>query len=206
LSATPRQQHAHHYGHAHRGHYERSPIQVSVSVSDSGGHSAGPIAYTITVYGPLSLPTPDPSSLPANGYTNVAYTGYINATGGSGNYSWSVTGLPSDGLNVTGGTRKHAHHRRYADNACVRRSPVTVTFNVTLTTPHQRPGHPKRVQRRYQLSDRSVSARNQPELAAIGNHHSELWRRDQRVGWRWAVCVVDQRTAVTSSGLSLGTV
>ena len=77
-------------------------VQFTAKVTDTtSSQSAGPFSYSIVVNGPLSLPTPDPSSLPANGYTNVSYTGYINASGGSGQYSWTVTGLPSDGLNVS---------------------------------------------------------------------------------------------------------
>ena len=82
--------------------------------------------YTINVYNPLALPAPNPSSLPSTGTTGVFYTGTINASGGSGNYSWSVTGMPSDSLSATpsGGT------------LTVSGTPglvATVTFSVKLT-------------------------------------------------------------------------
>ncbi len=104
-------------------------VQFTAKVTDTTSNlSAGPFTYSIVVNGPLSLPTPDPSSLPANGYTNVSYTGYINASGGSGSYSWSVTGLPSDSLNVSGGTNGST-----LTISGTPTSATTVTFNVTLT-------------------------------------------------------------------------
>ena len=183
-----------------------SPIQVSVSVSDSGGHSAGPIAYTITVYGPLSLPTPDPSSLPANGYTNVAYTGYINATGGSGNYSWSVTGLPSDGLNVTGGTTGSTLTIGGTPTTPASGgSPVTVTFNVTLTdtsTNAQVTQNGYNVVISYPTAV-SLPATNPSSLpsATITQSYGGAINASGGVGpYAWSI----NGTAVTSSGLSLG--
>ncbi|MGD0157849.1 MAG: putative Ig domain-containing protein [Terracidiphilus sp.] len=103
-------------------------VQFTAKVTDTtSNQSAGPFTYSIVVNGPLSLPTPDPSSLPANGYTNVSYTGYINASGGSGQYSWTVTGLPSDGLNVSGGT--NGSTLTFSGTPT---SATTVTFNATL--------------------------------------------------------------------------
>jgi hypothetical protein len=97
----------------------------TANVKDSGNNTALQ-ALTITVYSALSLPAPDPSSLPSTGYTNVAYTGAINASGGSGSYSWQVTGLsdnltpsPAGGVLTISGTPGA--------------TPGTVTFNVTLT-------------------------------------------------------------------------
>jgi len=65
-------------------------VTVTASVKDSAGNAAGPSNYTITVYGALTLPTSNPATLgPA--IINTAYTGTIVASGGSGNYSWTVT-------------------------------------------------------------------------------------------------------------------
>jgi len=97
----------------------------TANVKDSSNNTATQ-ALTITVYSALALPSPDPSSLPSSGYTNVAYTGTINASGGSGNYSWQVTGL-SDNLTSSpvGGA--------LTISGTPGASPATVTFNVTLT-------------------------------------------------------------------------
>jgi hypothetical protein len=104
-------------------------VQFTAKVTDTTSNlSAGPFSYSIVVNGPLSLPTPDPGSLPADGYTNVSYTGYINASGGSGQYSWTVSGLPSDGLNVSGGTNGST-----LTISGTPTSATTVTFNATVT-------------------------------------------------------------------------
>jgi len=97
----------------------------TANVTDSGSNTAQ-ATVSITIYGALSLPAPNPSSLPSTGYTNVAYTGTIGASGGSGNYSWQVTGL-SDNLNSSpaGGTLTIA--------GTPGATPATVSFNVTLT-------------------------------------------------------------------------
>lgn len=65
-------------------------------VTDSSNNTATQ-PFTISVYGALTLPTPNPSSLGA-ATTSQSYNGTINASGGSGNYAWTVTGLPSDSL------------------------------------------------------------------------------------------------------------
>ncbi|HEV2215060.1 MAG TPA: putative Ig domain-containing protein, partial [Terracidiphilus sp.] len=105
-----------------------APIQgtasFTVQVTDSGSHTATQ-ALSVTVYSALSLPPPNPSSLPSTGTTGVFYSGTINASGGSGNYSWAVSGL-SDGLtsNAAGGTLTVSGTPTAA---------ATVTFNVVLT-------------------------------------------------------------------------
>ncbi|HEV2134994.1 MAG TPA: putative Ig domain-containing protein [Terracidiphilus sp.] len=74
---------------------------VSVTVKDTGvtPNQTFTQSYTITINGALSLPAPNPASLP-NGYTGISYSGDVAASGGSGNYCYSVTGLPSDGLSA----------------------------------------------------------------------------------------------------------
>ncbi len=69
---------------------------ITVQVSDSNNIKAT-ASYTVVVYNPLALPPTNPSSLPSTVTTGVLYTGTITASGGSGNYSWAVTGL-SDNL------------------------------------------------------------------------------------------------------------
>jgi hypothetical protein len=80
-------------------------ISFTASVTDGAGNSSSVSSYTIQVYDPLTLPTANPSTLPSVATVNVAYTGTVVASGGSGNYSWAVTGL-SDGLtsSTSGGT------------------------------------------------------------------------------------------------------
>lgn len=51
--------------------------------------------YQVTVNTQLNL---NSANLPLTGAKDVAYSGAIVASGGSGNYSWQLTGLPSDGL------------------------------------------------------------------------------------------------------------
>jgi hypothetical protein len=103
-------------------------VQFTAKVTDtSSNQTAGPFTYSILVNGQLSLPTPDPSSLPSNGYTSVNYSGSINASGGSGQYSWTVSGLPSDGLGVIGGLTGST-----LTIGGTPTSATTVTFNATV--------------------------------------------------------------------------
>jgi hypothetical protein len=101
-------------------------VSINVSVKDTSTNTAvGPFTYTITVYGALALPAPDPASLPG-GYVNIPYTGTVAASGGSGNYSWQVTGL-SD--NLTSATSAGTLTVSGTPGA----TPATVTFGVKLT-------------------------------------------------------------------------
>jgi hypothetical protein len=69
----------------------------TVQVKDAANNT-GTASLTITVYAPLALPATNPSTLPS-ATANQSYTGTITATGGSGSgYVFTVTGLPSDGL------------------------------------------------------------------------------------------------------------
>jgi hypothetical protein len=100
-------------------------ISFTASVTDGAGNSSSVNSYTIQVYNPLALPAANPSTLPSYATVNVAYTGTVVATGGSGNYSWTVTGL-SDGLtsSTSGGTLTITGTPTSA---------ATVTFNATVT-------------------------------------------------------------------------
>lgn len=107
-------------------------VSFTAQVKDSNDATATQ-PYSFSVYTALSLPAPDPSSLPSNGFTGIGYTGFINATGGSGSYSWAVSGL-SDGLSVSGGTTGSTLTIAGTPTAPASGSaPVTVTFNLTLT-------------------------------------------------------------------------
>lgn len=77
----------------------------TANVTDSASNTAfAPLS--ITVYSALSLPSSNPVSLPGTGTTGVAYSGTVGASGGSGSYTWLVTGLPSDSITASpsGGT------------------------------------------------------------------------------------------------------
>jgi hypothetical protein len=101
-------------------------VSFNVSVKDTSTNTtAGPFTYTITVYSSLTLPAPNPTSLPA-GYTSVAYSGTISASGGSGNYSWQVTGLSDNLTSVPSGGKLTIAGTPGS-------TPATVTFNVKLT-------------------------------------------------------------------------
>ena len=63
----------------------------TAKVTDSASNTATQ-ALTIQVYNALALPTPNPSSL-GSATVGQFYTGTITASGGSGNYTWTVTGL-----------------------------------------------------------------------------------------------------------------
>ena len=97
----------------------------TAKVTDSGSNS-GTAPLTITVYGALALPSANPITLPSTGTTGVAYSGTINASGGSGSYSWTVTGLPSDSL----GSSASGNILTVSGTPA---NPATVTFNVKLT-------------------------------------------------------------------------
>ena len=74
-------------------------VNFTAQVTDSGSHTATQ-ALSITVYNALTLPTPS-ASVPGPGTTGVAYTGSLATSGGSGGYSWTITGMPQDGLSTT---------------------------------------------------------------------------------------------------------
>lgn len=97
---------------------------VVVTATDSVGNQATS-TVSITIAGPLSLPTPS-SSVPGPATVGSPYSGQITATGGSGTYSWTVTGLPADGLSaaLSGSTQQITGTPTSAQ---------TVTVNVTVT-------------------------------------------------------------------------
>ena len=79
-----------------------TPISFQVSVKDNLGNSTGPVTYTISVVPPSPL-TLQPGGTLTAGTTNVAYSGAISASGGSGSgYVFSVNGtsIPTTGAKV----------------------------------------------------------------------------------------------------------
>ena len=72
----------------------------TANVKDSANNTATQ-ALTIQVYSALSLPAPNPSSLPSTGLTGQSYSGSITGSGGSGSYSWIAAGLTGTGLSAT---------------------------------------------------------------------------------------------------------
>jgi large repetitive protein len=76
-----------------------SPYSVTVTVTDSTGKTAS-MNYSLVVNAPLTIS--GPASLPS-GTVGVAYTTTVTASGGSGVYTWSATGLPS-GLSIASST------------------------------------------------------------------------------------------------------
>jgi hypothetical protein len=100
-------------------------VSFNATVKDSLNNSTGPINYTIAVFNALTLPAPNPNTLPSNQLSGSAYNGTIVAAGGSGSgYVFTVTGL-SNGLN-------------FASNGAtltISGTPAaagTVTFNVSV--------------------------------------------------------------------------
>jgi hypothetical protein len=103
----------------------------TAQVKDSASHTATQ-AFTVTVYGALTLPTPNPSSLGA-GTTGQAYSGSIIGSGGSGNYCYAVTGLPSDGLSSPAPNSPCGYIASSVPITGTPTSAQTVSFSVKLT-------------------------------------------------------------------------
>jgi hypothetical protein len=97
----------------------------TAKVTDSANNSAT-AALTITVYQPLGLPAPS-ATVPGPATVGQLYDGTVTLTGvGSGVLSWTITGLPADGLSsLTSGPTVHV--------TGTPTSAQTVTFNVTVT-------------------------------------------------------------------------
>lgn len=104
----------------------------TATVTDSGSNTAN-APLTITIYSGLSLPTPDPSSLPGTATTGVAYSGSISGSGGSGNYCYTVTSLPSDNLSSPAPNSACGYVASSVPVSGTPASAQTVTFSVKLT-------------------------------------------------------------------------
>jgi len=78
----------------------------NAQLTDSGNNTATQ-ALSITIYDALTLPAPG-STVPGPATVGSAYDSTISLSGGSGNYTWTATGLPADGLsNSLSGTTQH---------------------------------------------------------------------------------------------------
>jgi len=78
-------------------------VSFTVTVKDTvTSATVGPISYSIAVTNPaaLSLPAPNPSSLPS-ATVNAFYNGSVNANGGAGTYTWTVNGNVLSGGTTT---------------------------------------------------------------------------------------------------------
>lgn len=109
---------------------------VSVTVKDTSvtPNQSFTQSFTITINGALGLPTPNPSSLPSNGYTGIAYTGDVAASGGSGNYCYSViTGLPADGLSAPANNSSCGYVAATFPVGGTPTGAATVTFTLKVT-------------------------------------------------------------------------
>ncbi len=106
------------------------PVNFTAAVTDSASNSAGPAAYSIQVDSPVTIPSTIPGTLASTASAGLAYSGTVMATGGSGNYSWTVGGLPTDGLSglASGGTLTVS-----GTPASAATVPVTVTVKDTTT-------------------------------------------------------------------------
>ncbi|HEX4276372.1 MAG TPA: putative Ig domain-containing protein, partial [Bryobacteraceae bacterium] len=70
---------------------------AQVSVANAAGVPANELPFTITSSGPLSIA---PDSIP-DGQVGVPYSTVLTASGGSGNYSWSIPPEQPRGVNLT---------------------------------------------------------------------------------------------------------
>ncbi len=94
----------------------------TAQVTDSASHTATQ-SFSIPVYAPLALPA---AGALASATISQSYSAAVSATGGSGSYSWSVTGLPAGlGFNPTGNP--------LTINGTAPSTTQTITLNVTVT-------------------------------------------------------------------------
>ncbi|MDR3745797.1 MAG: putative Ig domain-containing protein [Acidobacteriaceae bacterium] len=93
---------------------------VQVTDSATPTHNTNSVAYSITAYTPLSLPSTDPSTLgPAT--TTSSYTGSIPVTGGVAGYTWTINSVV-----VSSGSAS-------LGNGTLVASPSGATLNITGT-------------------------------------------------------------------------
>jgi hypothetical protein len=106
----------------------------TAKVTDSSSNTATQV-LNIPVYSGLSLPSPDPGSLPSTGLTNQTYTGSITGVGGTGTYQWSVNGtVVGGGVSLGNGTLTATVSGGNVLNINgAPSSTSTVSFNVKLT-------------------------------------------------------------------------
>lgn len=125
-----------------------SPAQATVDYVKTGGGANGQVAYSYAVAASAASPLTitSPPSLPA-GVVGVPY-GVIpfSASGGTGSYTWSATGLPSgmvlDSHGALGGTPAGGSQGNYSVQFAVRdfdgveaRSTLAFTINAATAAP-----------------------------------------------------------------------
>lgn len=109
-------------------------VSFTAKVTDSAGTSVTQ-PLTIQVYPAMSLPG---NTTLVPGYTGIPYSTSIDASGGSGTYVWTVSGLPADGLNKPAnnfgaeyvGTSYPVLGTPTSPSSGG--NPIVVTFNVTI--------------------------------------------------------------------------
>jgi hypothetical protein len=72
-------------------------VYLKASQAASGNYAAATATASIIVYSTMTLPAAS-ASVPGSAILGGGYTSSISVTGGSGNYSWKVTGLPNAGF------------------------------------------------------------------------------------------------------------
>ena len=103
----------------------------TAKVTDSGNNAATQ-ALSITIYNALTLPSANPFP---QATTGGSYTGSVSATGGSGAYSFSITGLPANGLSASS-----AGNTVTVSGTPAAAGPVPFSVTVTDTTTNQSVG------------------------------------------------------------------
>lgn len=107
LSGTPAQQQS--VGKVRAASLQYRPAlqelteNIAITVGDSAGNTAT-INFTITLSGATTALAITTSSPLPGGTAGTPYSTTITASGGSGNYTWSITGLPSGLSYMTSGT------------------------------------------------------------------------------------------------------
>lgn len=113
----------------------------TIKAADAFGDSMSN-GYGIAVHTQLNL---NSANLPLTGFNGVAYSGTILASGGSGNYTWQLTGLPSDGLSgaTSGNTLTVSGTPAAADTVsftvklvdALTQATTSETYNIVISAP-----------------------------------------------------------------------
>src|SRR5580658_7696935 len=111
---------------------------ISVMLTDSHSHSNS-ATYPVVISS-ASTALAITGTLPATGTVGTAYNGSLTATGGSGSYSWTITGLPANvtASNTTSATVTVAGTPNAAGTSAVvatvtdTKGTGTATYNVSI--------------------------------------------------------------------------
>jgi hypothetical protein len=91
-------------------------VQFTAKVTDSLGNTQGPTFFSVVISSQITM---DATALPLSADASSPYSGVIRAAGGSGSYTWTVAGLPANGL-------------KYSNNGGALTISGTPTFNVLV--------------------------------------------------------------------------